>query len=265
MKSRSTNRRVWLVCLTAAIIALAAATAPRFTQPEAYHHFADQRAALGVPNFLDVTSNVGFLVVGLMGLSFVIRGTRRDGEAAFEESSERWCWGVVFLGTTVTCFGSTFYHLAPDSPRLAWDRLPMAVAFMGLVAAVVSDRISGTAGRRLLAPLVMVGIGSVWYWRWSARHGVENLNPYGAVQFGSLLLLLLLIALFPSRYTRGADMLGALALYVLSKGAEQFDQAIFAATGNRVSGHALKHLLAAAAILWLLRMLDLRQPAPSSP
>lgn len=266
MTSRSNiNGRIWLVCLTAAIIALAAAIAPRFTQPEAYHHFADQHAALGIPNFLDVASNIGFLVVGVMGLSFVIRGTRRDGGAAFEESSERWCWGVVFLGATATCFGSAFYHLAPDSPRLAWDRLPMAVAFMGLVAAVVSERISGTAGRRLLAPLVLVGIASVWYWRWSARHGVENLNPYGAVQFGSLLLLLLLIALFPSRYTRGADILGALALYALSKGAERFDQAIFAATGNRVGGHALKHLLAAAAILWLLRMLVLRRPAPSSP
>jgi hypothetical protein len=49
-------------------------------------------------------------------------------------------------------------------------------------------------------------------------------------------------------------------LYALAKLAEHFDRAIFAATGNIVSGHTLKHLLAAAAIFCALRMLKLRTP-----
>lgn len=264
-RTGSRELRVAILCAAVAATALTAALAPRYAQPEAYHGFADQRRMLGIPNFLNVASNLAFVAVGLCGLYFVGRGRRSDGRPAFEAPAERWGWGAVFAGTAATCVGSGYYHLAPDSPRLAWDRLPMAVAFMGMVAAVVSERVSATAGRRLFVPLVLLGPASVWYWRWSAARGAEDLNPYGAVQFGSLLLLVLLLVLFPPRYTRGPDLLGGLALYGLAKAAEHFDRAIFAATGERLSGHTLKHLLAAAAILWLLRMLALRRPLGPPP
>ena len=256
----SRETRIAILWASAAAIALAAALAPPFAQPEAYHSFADQRALLGIANALDVASNLAFLVVGVMGLHFVLKGTLADGSRAFQDSSERWAWGLVFAATALTCCGSGYYHLAPDSPRLTWDRLPMAIGFMGIVAAVLSERVSATAGRRLLIPLGLLGAASVWYWRWSAARGVENLNPYGAVQFGSALLVLLIITLFPPRYTRGGDFLAAVMLYALAKVAEHFDRAIFSATGEIVSGHTLKHLLAALAIFWLLRMLKLRAP-----
>jgi len=260
----SRGARVAILWASAVAIALAATLVPPFAQPESYHAFADQRVLLGIPNALDVTSNLAFLVVGLMGLHFVLRGTLSDGSRAFQDSSERWAWGLVFGATALTCCGSSYYHLAPDSPHLTWDRLPMAVGFMGIVAAAVSERISAKAGQWLLIPFCLLGAASVWYWRWSAAHSIENLNPYGAVQFGSALLVLLIIALFPPRYTRGQDFVGALVLYALAKVAEEFDRAIFAATGGIVSGHTLKHLLAAAAIFWLLRMLKLRKGMPAS-
>jgi len=250
-----------IIWAAAAAVVLAAALAPRFAQPEDYHQFADQRPNFGLPNFFDVASNLAFVVVGLLGLRFVARGRLADGRPAFEHASERWAWGTVFAATALTCIGSGYYHLSPDSPRLAWDRLPMAVAFMGLVAATVSERVSPEAGRRLLVPLVLLGAGSVWYWRWSAARGIESLNPYGAVQFGSMLIVLLMMGLLPSRYTHARDILGALGLYALAKVFEHFDRGIFAATGGLVSGHTLKHLVAAGAMWWLLRMLARRRPA----
>ncbi|MFH0344025.1 MAG: alkaline phytoceramidase [Chromatiales bacterium] len=256
----SRETRIAILWASAATIAFAAGIAPRFAQPADYHYFADQRPMLGIANFLNVTSNLAFLVVGVMGLHFVLMGTQADGSRAFQDSSERWAWGLVFAATALTCCGSWYYHAAPDSPRLAWDRLPMAIGFMGIIAAAVSERISVKAGRRLLIPLGLLGAASVWYWRWSAAQGVENLNPYGAVQFGSALLVLLMIALFPPRYTRGGDFFAVAILYALAKIAEHFDRAIFTATGEIVSGHTLKHLLAAAAAFWLLRMLKLRTP-----
>ncbi len=233
---------------------------PPFAQPEAYHQFADRREMLGIANALDVASNLAFLLVGVLGLVFVVRGGRAPGRDAFLDSSERWAWGVAFLGTALTCCGSGFYHLAPDSVRLVWDRLPMTIGFMGIVAAVLSERVSPQAGRRLLAPLVAVGLWSVWYWRWSAVHSVENLNPYGAVQFGSMLIILLTLVLFPARYTRGADFVVAVLFYGIAKVGEHFDRQIFDLTGHIVSGHTLKHLFAAVAIGWLLRMLWKRTP-----
>lgn len=257
--------RIAIVWASAAAIALAAWLAPPFAQPEGYHAFADQRSLLGIPNFADVTSNLGFLVVGVMGLCFVIRGTRRGGAIAFTDSSERWGWGISFAAVALTCFGSAYYHWAPDSARLAWDRLPMAIGFMSMMAAIVSERISTKAGVVLLLPLVVLGAASVWYWRWSAVHGIENLNFYGAVQFGAAFLIALMIALFPARYTRSGDLLAAAVLYGLAKLAEHFDHEIFDATRRIVSGHTLKHLFSALAVLWVLRMLWLRKPTGAGP
>jgi hypothetical protein len=256
----SRRARIALLWATAGAIALAAWLVPPFAQPESYHQFADRREMFGISNALDVASNLAFLLVGVLGLVFVIRGKQASGRDAFLDSAERWAWAVAFLGTALTCCGSGYYHLAPDSPRLAWDRLPMTIGFMGIVAAVLSERVSPQAGRWLLAPLVAVGLWSVWYWRWSAAHGVENLNPYGAVQFGSMLIIVLTLVLFPARYTRGSDFVVAVLLYGLAKVGEHFDQQIFALTGQIVSGHTLKHLFAAAAIGWLCRMLAKRTP-----
>jgi hypothetical protein len=255
----SRNARIAIVLAIAAAIALAAFVAPPQVQPEDYHRFADRRALLGIPNLLDVASNFAFLVVGALGVGFVLRGKRADGSAAFVDPSERWAWGVAFAAVAFTSCGSAYYHWAPDSPRLAWDRLPMAVGFMCVVAAIVGERISARAGPRLIVPLALVGAASVWYWRWSADRGFENLNPYGAVQFGSALIILAIVALFPARYTRGGDLLGAAVFYALAKVAEDRDRAIFDATGGVLSGHTLKHLLAALGVFWILRMLWLRR------
>jgi hypothetical protein len=261
MSSLGSDRRarIAIVWVVAAVIAAAAFLAPPYAQPEEYHRFADQRPVLGVPNLLDVASNVAFLVVGAMGLGFVLRGKRADGRPAFTHASERWAWGVAFAAVALTSCGSSYYHWAPDSPRLAWDRLPMAVGFMCVVAAIAGERISVWAGPRLIVPLALLGAGSVWYWRWSAAHGVENLNPYAAVQFGSALIVVLIVVLFPARYTRGKDLLGAAVLYALAKVAEDLDYEIYAATAGLVSGHTLKHLLAALGVFWVLRMLWLRR------
>ena len=103
----------------------------------------------------------------------------------------------------------------------------------------------------------------------SARNACGNSvsrgnGDYAAMQFGSLLLIVLLISLFPSRCTRGGDLWGAFGLYALAKVAEHYDYPILAATGGVVSGHTLKHLIAAAAMAWLVRMLVLRRAAAPS-
>jgi len=59
---------------------------------------------------------------------------------------------AFFAGACATCFGSSYYHWSPRDSTLAWDRLPMTLAFMSLLAATISERISVTAGTRLLWP-----------------------------------------------------------------------------------------------------------------
>jgi hypothetical protein len=125
----------------------------------------------------------------------------------------------------------------------------MTVAFMSLLAAMIAERIDVKAGLRLLWPLVLAGVASVWYWRWSG-----NLWPYAAAQYFSIVLVALIIVLFPPRYGRDGDFLWVAGLYALAKIAEALDARILGST-RFISGHTLKHLIAALAVYGVLRML----------
>ncbi len=157
----------------------------------------------------------------------------------------------------MTSLGSSYYHLAPDNDRLVWDRLPMTLGFMSVFAAVIQERVSLTLGRRLLIPLLGLGLASVLYWQMTERAGAGDLRLYGMVQFYPLVMIPLMLAMFPPRYTRGSDIIGALFLYGGAKLLELADAMVFSA-GRIVSGHTLKHMAAAAASYWILVMLKKR-------
>lgn len=242
-----------LLAATVALIIMACFL-PRIPQPAAYHNFADHRAWLGIPNFLDVVSNLPFAVVGVVGLAFL---ARRDSAARFHDPRERWPWWVVCCGLLLTAFGSAYYHWAPDNARLVWDRLPMAVTFMALVAAVVAERINVRAGLWLLPVLVGVGIWSVFAWYASELRGASDLRFYALVQVYGVVALPLILVLFPVRYTRTLDFLAAVGWYALAKLLEAFDREVYA-LGHIVGGHTLKHMSAALAGWWIVRMVGRR-------
>jgi len=227
-------------------------------QDPAYHRLADSRAWLGIPNVLDVLSNTGFLLVGGLGLAFVADGGR--GGPAFREQGERWPYAVFFGGLLLTGFGSAYYHWEPGNARLAWDRLPLAITLMGLLAATITERIAVKAGLWLLGPLVAIAAGSVIYWHWTEQHGAGDLRLYALVQFYPIVAVPLMLWWLPPRYTRGGELLAAAATYAAAKVPELLDGWILSAT-RVVSGHTLKHLLAALAGYWVLRMLRHRRPA----
>jgi hypothetical protein len=243
--SRSTAFVIAFTLLTAAVAFLL----PSMPQPLDYHDFADQRGAFGIDNFLDVVSNVAFLLSGLAGLYVVF-----SGRARFEFPGERWPYAVFFLGILLTAAGSAWYHLAPDNESLFWDRLPMTIAFMGLVSSQVVDRISVKAGLILLGPMLLVGVASVVYWIVTERMGAGNVLPYALLQGYAVIVLLLMAALHRSRYTRGSDLYFIFGWYVLAKLLEHFDAQVLAYS-HLVSGHTLKHVAAAAAGLVACRML----------
>jgi hypothetical protein len=246
-----------LLAVTAGL-AVVALLLPRIPQPQEYHQFADQRSFLGLPHIGDVVSNLAFAVFGLWGLVFLLRLDSEQLPRHFLDRRERWPYLFVFAGSLLTGIGSWYYHLHPDNTSIVWDRLPMTIAFMSLVAAVIAERISLRAGLWLLPILLLIGMGSVLHWYMSEVRGAGDLRFYAAVQAYSVLVLV--IALFmPPRYTRGSDLAVVAGLYALAKILEILDRQIFA-MGHIVSGHTLKHLAAAAGAYWILRMLQKRRP-----
>jgi len=238
----------------AALAAAALVLVPAIPQDPAYHRLADSRAWLGIPNALNVLSNTGFLLVGALGLAYVADG----GHPAFREPGERWPYVVFFGGLLLTGFGSAYYHWEPGNARLAWDRLPLAITLMGLLAATITERIGVKSGLWLLGPLVAIAAASVTYWHWTEQRGAGDLRLYALVQFYPIVAIPLMLWWLAPRYTRGGELLAAAASYAAAKGPELLDGWILSAT-RVVSGHTLKHLLAALAGYWVLRMLGHRR------
>jgi hypothetical protein len=249
----STRTAIWLMALAAAVIAVTATLLPPIPQPQWYHMFANQRAFSGIPNFNDVFSNLPFAVVGLWGLLFLFQSNDRR----FHDSRERWPYVIAFAGLLLTAFGSAYYHLWPRNETLVWDRLPMTVVFMSLLASIVAERISLRACLWLLPILLAIRVVSVLQWRVSELRGAGDLRFYAAVQ---LYAVLFLIALFlPSHYTPKRDLAIIAGFCVLAKILEALDRPIFE-LGHIVSGHTLKHLAAACAGYWILPMPLKRRP-----
>jgi len=225
-----------------------------------YHEFADKRALLGIPNCLDVLSNIPFLIAGLMGLAWLAGG--RAG-ASFLLARERAPYFVFFSGVTLTGVGSLWYHLAPGNARLPWDLLPMTCSFMSIVMAQIMERISLRAGLALLLPLLALGLASVLYWEYTEAQGRGDYRYYLFVQFFSPVVLAMIVTLFPPRYTGTRYLVIAFLLFSAAKLFELFDGAIYRWTGL-VSGHSLKHATAGVSCYWILLWLQRRRPVADS-
>jgi hypothetical protein len=140
---------------------------------------------------------------------------------------EQWPYLFVFVGLLLTAFGSSYYHLDPNNARLAWDRLPMTIAFMSMVAAVIAERISLRLGLCLLPILLLVGLSSVLQWYASEALGTGDLRFYAAVQVYSALVLLV-APFLRTPYSRGSDLWMIVSFYILAKVLETLDKPIFA-------------------------------------
>lgn len=68
------NWRLWLIGRVLLAATCSLFLLPPIPQSQIYHGFADQRALLGLPHCLDVSSNVPFLIFGVWGIFFVLPG-----------------------------------------------------------------------------------------------------------------------------------------------------------------------------------------------
>lgn len=210
-----------------------------------YHELADQRPLLGIPHFWNVASNLPFLAVGAMGLDLLRRGPAGASPA----------WAAVFAGTVLVFLGSSWYHLAPRDATLVWDRLPIGLAFMGFLAALIEEH-SRFRSPVMLVLLVLLSIGAVAWW-----HFTGDLSLWVWVQLAPMLAIPLVLFL-PGRYGHRRYLVYALACYALAKVFELGDRQVMDWSGGLLGGHSLKHVLAAAGVLCLYVMLRKRTAIP---
>lgn len=246
IRARAAGR--WRLYLLAAIpvAALAGAIAiGPIAQPQDYHQLADGRAWLGVPNFGDVASNAAFLLTGALGLFHCVR---------FRPEGARRSWILFFAGVMLVSAGSAYYHWAPDNQTLVWDRLPMTVGFMGVYVALLAEFVDRRLERALLFPAALIGLASVIYWSVSG-----DTRFYFAVQVLSLGSIAIIVLSFRNARQQNRYLAAAFLTYALAMAGDRFDHEVFALTTGVISGHTLKHLLAALAPFWIYLMLRARR------
>ena len=241
-----------LIILTAVLALGTILTQGPIPQDVSYHLFVDTREIWAVPNFWNVVSNAPFVIVGLMGLYKL----KFPGKLKIM-SDFNIAYILLFFGTFLVGFGSSYYHLEPNSQTLVWDRLPMTIAFMALFSIIISEFISVRPGRALLLPLILAGILSVVYWHFSEIRDKGDLRFYALVQFYPILAIPIIMICFRSHCTHVYAYWWLLLTYIAAKLFEHFDSEVYNALGF-ISGHSLKHLTAALGMYVLLALYQKR-------
>jgi thiamine transporter ThiT len=207
------------------------------------HPFVDARVLWGIPNALDVLSNLPFIGMGLWGLWSLHR-------APVVPVATRQAATVFFVGLLLTCMSSSFYHWGPDAWGLAVDRAGMAVAFAGVLGLAASERVSHRAAPWVWGSVLAAGMLAIML---NFTAGV--VAPWAVVQFGGMAVILWAAAQRLHVGAIGIRWTVLIAIYGVAKLLELSDAVVFHATQEMVSGHSLKHIAASLAALPVIHAL----------
>lgn len=247
------RRRAWLIIgIVVVLYGLLRLAIGPLPQDPAYHQLADTRTLLGaVPHAGDVLSNLAILMAGLLGLALRPRMTVAPEERA--------AVNVLIAASILTAFGSAYYHWAPTNATLVWDRLPIAIVLMSLLALVMSDRVHPLFARAALWPFTALGVASVIVWGVSESMGHGDLLLYLIVRVGTGAAIAFLVILRQPRHTGTIWLVAALLAEIVMALLERFDHEVLRLTGGIVSGHSLKHVMVGVALACVFGWLRARK------
>ncbi|NQX97750.1 MAG: alkaline phytoceramidase [Flavobacteriales bacterium] len=220
-------------------------------QDLAYHKFSDCRTFLGIPHFMDVISNIPFVIIGVMGMRLLGKAYRKKTMAYFLMSF------TLFIGVILTGFGSAFYHYSPNNFTLIFDRLPMTLVFTAFFASIIYDYVDRRAGAWSFYGFLSLGIYSVIYWYYTEIIGVGDLRMYAFVQFFPIVAVPLILMFYKNNQLYTKQLLYVFGAYVMAKIFEYFDASIFEFLGF-ISGHTIKHLTSALAVYFIYQVYQKR-------
>lgn len=238
------------------VTTLAVSLFPPIAQPLSYHAFADNKTLLSIHNFSDVMSNLAFIIVGYLGIKIIFHPSKFQCALTPEA---QWAYLLGFIGTVLTGLGSAYYHVHPDNMTLFWDRVPMGILLMSFFSAMLIERVHRAIGFYLLAPLIVIATLCTVQWELSELWGQGDMRLYIWSQGYPLIMILFILLFFSSPYKRNYSLTLCFILFGLAKITEGYDKMIYHVTSNTISGHTLKHFLAAGAVYALVHYVKHRQ------
>jgi hypothetical protein len=241
-------KRLYLAAISVFII-MALFYGP-ISQPQEYHDFADDRELLGVPNALDVMSNLAIVYPGLVGLAFV-NESRKNSQVSEDEVSIHI---TMFSGMILTFAGSVWFHLDPNDSTMLWDRLGMSVVIGSCISLLIHDMWDRNLAAKIHLPIVIASVVSVLWWP-----VFDDLRIYFIVKHHPFILFPILLVYGNRIYDKISGYYWGLSMFLLATIFEFTDQQIFELTGI-ISGHTLKHIAAGIGLWFLMVMIRDRKP-----
>ena len=192
----------------------------KYTIPKSYHNFSDKRNFIGIPNAMNVFSNILFLYPAFYLL--------------FKKKANFLAINIIFLA-----FTSAYYHINPSNRTILLDMIFVISINTIILSYFVDERIGYI--------LYGLGILSVCVWKVT-----EDIKFYALLQIGILLFCLYKLAdTSASHY-----ILPILCLAIAVRASERYDSTIYKFTNKLVSGHTLKHIIAPIQIYVIIVVLE---------
>jgi len=235
---------IFLSCITVIGITIVFSMKP-IAQNINYHNFIDSQTIFNIPNFNNVISNIGFILLSFLGFAKV-KSTNKKSDLLY----------FLLSGIFLTGIGSGYYHWNPNNSTLVFDRLPMVIVFMTFFTFILANYIINKDYKTYFTLLLGTGIMSVLYWSYTESLGVGDLRPYILVQFLPIILIPIILLLFKQKNNNSYYIFPVLAFYILAKLSEHFDEFIYNVSGEIISGHSIKHFLAAIAAYYICKWVD---------
>src|SRR5262245_50186957 len=82
--------------------------------------------------------------------------------------------GASLFARADEVIGSAYYHWSPNTDTLFWDRPPMALTFMAILAVAVEERVSIKTGTILLWPLLALAVFNLLHAVYRSRKPTRN-------------------------------------------------------------------------------------------
>jgi hypothetical protein len=213
----------------------------RIPQNHNYHHFADRQMLYDIPNFWNVVSNAGFVLLGVWGF-FKMKNKKSSPAKKVQLTMSI----AIFL----TGFGSAYYHYNPNNFTLIADRIPMTIVFASFFILVLYRKLEDSSVFTWYLPLLAVSAITVLYWYISEQKGEGDLRPYAIVQYFPILITGYFLT-EKSFFQQNKTILWAILFYALAKIFEYLDLAI--SENFAMSGHPLKHFSASISCWFLIK------------
>lgn len=213
---------------------------PLYPQPEHYHQFSGDQPIFGIPNFMNVASNIFYLLAGIMG---IIRVQNRKLELP------KIRWNAFFISLILVGLGSSYYHLSPSTYSLFWDRLPMSLGFALLSANFLAERYSTLKGKTPLFLLLGFSLYSVIHWHLGELIELGDLRLYGITQFATIGVIGTILIFRPHGIPLDRPYWILFIGYSIAKACEMLDPVIFTLSHEFLGGHVIKHLISGIALL----------------